>query len=115
MPKNDYILRFKLWFYSILNKLDEIKSDSTEFKIYRNQIIRSSSGSYMNYRSTARAKSTADFKYKLKIVEEELDETMGWLEIISERFNIDVSNEMNESDQLLRIIVSSIIRINEKK
>ena len=33
-----------------------------------------------NYRAACRGKSTNDFKDKLEIVEEELDETMFWLE-----------------------------------
>ena len=45
-------------------------------KVYIDQIIRSSTSSAANYRSAGRAKSKADFVNKLKIVEEELDETM---------------------------------------
>jgi four helix bundle protein len=35
-----------------------------------------------NYRPACRAKSNADFINKLKIVEEELDESMFWLEFV---------------------------------
>jgi four helix bundle protein len=43
---------------------------------YSNQLIRSSSSPGTNYRSALRGKSTADFIDKLKIVEEELDESI---------------------------------------
>lgn len=48
------------------------------------QLIRSSSSVGANYRASQRAKSTADFINKLKIVEEEVDETVYWLELFLE-------------------------------
>ena len=53
-------------------------------KNYSNQLIRSSSSVGANYRAACRAKSSADFLNKLKIVEEELDETMFFLELLAE-------------------------------
>ena len=44
-----------------------------EFNAYVNQLIRCSSSVGANYRASQRAKSTADFINKLKIVEEEVD------------------------------------------
>jgi len=43
---------------------------------YSHQLIRASSSPGANYRAACRAKSTADFINKLKIVEEELDESI---------------------------------------
>ncbi len=51
-------------------------------KNYSNQLVRCSSSVGANYRAACRAKSTADFINKLKIVEEELDETMFFLELL---------------------------------
>lgn len=48
------------------------------------QIIRSSNSVGANYRAATRAKSTADFINKLKIVEVVADETIHWLEVIEE-------------------------------
>ena len=53
---------------------------SLGFKTVRNQVVRSGPSSAANYRAACRGKSTADFKHKLEIVEEELDETLFWLE-----------------------------------
>ena len=47
-----------------------------EFRNYKGQLIRSSSSVGANYRAACRAKSTRDFINKLKIVEEELDESL---------------------------------------
>ena len=49
-----------------------------------NQLVRSATSIGANYRAACRAKSDADFVYKLKIVEEETDETIYWLEVIKE-------------------------------
>ncbi len=48
------------------------------------QIVRSGTSVGANYRAACRGKSKADFINKLKIVEEDLDETIYWLEIIIE-------------------------------
>jgi four helix bundle protein len=84
-------------------------------KVYIDQIIRSSTSSAANYRSACRAKSKADFVNKLKIVEEELDETMFFYEMIAE-FNSEIKKELRElfieANQLLSIIVSSINTTN---
>lgn len=53
-------------------------------KNYSNQIIRSSSSGGANYRAACRAKSNPDFINKLKIVEEEIDKTMYFLELLLE-------------------------------
>ena len=84
-------------------------------KVYIDQIIRSSTSSAANYRSACRAKSKADFINKLKIVEEELDETMFFYEMIAE-FNSEIKKELREhfieANQLLSIIVASINTTN---
>ncbi len=48
---------------------------SREIDAWVRQLIRSSSSVGANYRASQRAKSTADFINKLKIVEEEVDES----------------------------------------
>jgi four helix bundle protein len=80
-------------------------------KVYSKQLIRSSSSVGANYRATRRAKSTPDFINKLKIVEEELDESLFFLEMIV-AFNEDkreiIVTIYKEGEQLLKIIVASI-------
>jgi four helix bundle protein len=80
-------------------------------KTYCGQIIRCSSSSAANYRAACRAKSKADFVNKLRIVEEELDETMFFYEMIAE-FNENKKEALRilyiEANELLSIIVRSI-------
>ena len=76
----------------------------------KRQLIRSSSSAAANYRSACRAKSAPDFLNKLKIVEEELDESIFWIEFLIE-INVGPENSeylLKELNELLSIIVSSI-------
>lgn len=78
---------------------------------YCNQIIRSSSSVAANYRASRRAKSKADFINKLKIVEEELDESLFFLELLFEFNQIEkdrIVNLYKEGEELLKIIVATI-------
>jgi len=56
--------------------------NSREYNNYVNQLLRCSSSIVANYRAAMRAKSNADFIYKLKIVEEEADESQFFLELL---------------------------------
>jgi four helix bundle protein len=63
-----------------------------------------------NYRAVCRAKSRADFINKLRIVEEECDESLYWMEILIEAGQIKPSrlhDLMNEGAQILAIVVAS--------
>jgi four helix bundle protein len=62
-------------------------------RAYGGQLIRSSSSVGANYRATRRAKSTSDFVNKFKIVEEEMDESLFFLEMIVE-FNKEKRNKI---------------------
>lgn len=80
-------------------------------KNYSNQLIRSSSSVGANYRSSRRAKSKPDFINKLKIVEEELDESLFFLELLA-HFNEDKKEQIrtiySNGDGLLKIIVATL-------
>lgn len=76
------------------------------------QILKSSSSVAANYRAACRAKSTADFINKLKIVEEEADETLFWLEMMEEVKMVPDQNKhtvlKNEANHLTAIFVKSL-------
>ncbi len=104
--------RFKKWCYSCLDKVKSLENNN-ENKVIINQLVRSATSSYMNYRTVNRAKSKADMINKLKIVEEETDESIGWLEMIQDRNNIKTSDVCKEADELLKIVVSSIATLRK--
>lgn len=81
-------------------------------------MIDSATSSAANYRAASRGKSNADFINKLKITEEELDETMFWLELtvgVSEDWRPDVTPLWKEANELLSITVASINTSRQKK
>ncbi|KPM48352.1 four helix bundle protein [Jiulongibacter sediminis] len=86
--------------------------DAQEYRVVNYQLSKSSSSSAANYRAVCRGKSRPDFLNKLRIVEEELDESLFWLEYInaisSEKFIEDTKPLLKEGDELLSIIVASI-------
>lgn len=102
--------RFKKWAIFVVLLTRKLSNDP-EFKACRNQIVRSAPSAAANYRAATRGKSTADFLNKLKIVEEELDESIFGLEFILElqsSFKQDIDPLMKEANELLSIIVTSI-------
>src|SRR5580700_2062723 len=48
------------------------------------QLLRSGTSVGANYRAVCRAKSQSDFINKLRIVEEECDESLFWMEILTD-------------------------------
>ena len=76
------------------------------------QIVRSGTSPAANYRAACLGKSDKDFLNKLKMVEEELDETIHWLKIIAESEMIPANKLLGlqqEAHELYKIIVSSIV------
>ncbi len=80
-------------------------------RAYTNQLIRASSSVGANYRAACRAKSGKDFVNKLKIVEEECDECMFFMELIRE-IKPDSASSIEpmwkEANEILSIVVASI-------
>ena len=84
---------------------------SREFDAWARQLIRCSSSVGSNYRASQRARSKADFINKLKIVEEEADESIYWLELFQEVLKPgkkEIIHLKQEANELLAIIVASI-------
>ena len=99
-------------------KLTESLPNTKAGTVIGNQLLRSGTSVGANYRASCRAKSNADFVHKLSIVEEEADESIYWMELLVEGKIIKetlLENLMNEADQILSIIVSSIKTTKEKR
>lgn len=107
---NDLKKRFLDWSIQVVFFLRELPK-AEEHNIVRYQLIKSSSSSAANYRAACRAKSAKDFLNKLKIVEEELDESLFWfdfIEGIEPNWSKSLKPLFKEGNELLSIIVSSI-------
>ena len=102
--------RTKKFAISVLRYLEKLPYKNPYIAV-NNQLTRCSLSVGANYRAASRAKSNADFINKLKIVEEECDESMYFLEILLEfmpndKKEIDVL--WKEANELLSITVASI-------
>ncbi len=74
------------------------------------QLLRSGTSVGANYRAVCRAKSSADFINKLRIIEEECDESLFWMELLADNNLVKparLESLMSEADELLSIIVAS--------
>ena len=75
------------------------------------QLVRSGTSIGANYRAACRAKSSADMINKMKIVEEESDETEYWLEILVEAGLVpqnQIASIYKETDEILAMTVASL-------
>lgn len=52
-------------------------------RILVRQLVRAATSVGANYRAACLAKSTSDFLYKLKVVEEEADECLYWIDLLA--------------------------------
>ena len=89
----------------------EVLPQNYTSRVIVNQILRCALSVGANYRAVCRAKSDKDFINKMKIVEEECDETIYWLEIIEESglAKIEVVTPLKrEAKEILAMIVASI-------
>ena len=98
-------------------KLTENLPNSVTGRAIANQIVRSGTSPGANYRAARLGKSEKDFLNKLKIVEEELDETLYWLELLVESGLVKealLKDLMTENHELLKIIVSSVTTMKKR-
>jgi four helix bundle protein len=75
------------------------------------QILRSGTSVGANYRSACRARSNADFISKMNIVEEEIDESAYWMEMLVDAGLVKpklLQPLQQEAKELLAITVASI-------
>lgn len=109
---------FALTTFYTVDKLQK----STANEVMGRQLIRSCSSVGANYRAACKAKSSLDFINKLKIVEEESDESVYWLELIKAYNKIEdaeFEKVLIESRELEKIFAASAItarkNLNAKK
>jgi four helix bundle protein len=117
MTKEEMNKRTKEFAISIIRFCQNLPNID-EIKIIKGQILRSSTSVGANYRASNRAKSTSDMINKRKIVEEECDETMYWLELIAEvlpNFKDSIRPIYKEANEILSITVASIISLKQNK
>ncbi|HTY60707.1 MAG TPA: four helix bundle protein [Acidobacteriota bacterium] len=110
MDADELKRRTQVFALNIIRFVQNIPSGNATYIIGR-QLLRCGTSVGANYRAACRAKSRPDFIAKLKIVEEECDESIYWLELLSATQpgnESTVRSLIAEANQILSIIVASI-------
>ena len=111
MTKDDLRERLTVFAVGIIKMVDTLPNSISGVAIAR-QIVRSGTSPSANYRAACLAKSDKDCFNKLKMVEEELDETVHWLDVITRSQMVAASRVeplIQECRELLSIIVKAIV------
>jgi four helix bundle protein len=109
--------RTKQFRSDIIKLCEDLPRNAAGFETAK-QIIRSAGSVGANYRATVRAKSKADFIYKIKSVLEEADESMYWLEVIRDsnlRTGTEIERLIREANELTAIFAATDKTAKQRK
>jgi four helix bundle protein len=110
MTKQELLKRTKEFALRVIKAVQTLPDDRVADVLGR-QLLRCGTSVGANYRAACRAKSTSDFINKLKIVEEECDESLFWMELIVESDLIPTKRLEKlhaEANELLAITVAAL-------
>jgi four helix bundle protein len=116
MDENLFKLRTKQLALRIIKIVEALPNNRTADVLGR-QLIRSGTSIGANYRAACRGKSTADVIAKLRIVEEEADESAYWMELLIESGLIAearLSDVMRETNEIIAMTVASIRTLQKR-
>jgi four helix bundle protein len=109
MDRKELQQRTKKFHVDVIKLCSDFPRNAAGFETAK-QLIRAAGSVGANYRATVRAKSNADFIYKIEIVLEEADESHYWLEVIKEaelKIGTEVDRLINEANQLTAIFAAT--------
>ena len=116
MTKEELKERYRVFALRIIRMVNAMPNTIAGNAIAR-QIIRSGTSPSANYRAACIAKSDKDFLNKLRMVQEEIDETSHWLNLIIDSEMLPKSKVQDlyeESIELRRITTKAIITTKAK-
>lgn len=102
--------RTKQFALRVIKAVSSLPKNQTSDVLGR-QLLRSGTSVGANYRAACRARSDAEFRAKMGIVEEEADESGYWMELLIESNTVSekrMGDLLNEANELTAIAVSSI-------
>lgn len=109
MNSDELKLRTKRLALQVIQVTEALPRSRAE-EVLGKQLPRSASLAGANYRAACRARSKADFISKITIVEEEADESLHWLELLSDSKlvrNESLHPLIKEADELTAIFAAS--------
>jgi len=110
MNAEDLKKRTKAFALRVIRLTESLPTKQTA-QVLGKQLLRCGTSVSANYRAACRAKSRADFIHKLSIVEEEVDESGHWMELLVDSGIVEkrlLDPLMKEADELTAIVVASI-------
>lgn len=116
MSSGDLKQRTKVYALQVIALVDSLPRRRSA-DVIGHQLLRSATSVGANYRAARRGRSGADFIAKLKIVEEEADECLYWLELLGESGlapREQLTDLIAEGNALLAITVASIKTMRER-
>ena len=109
MTRKELQDRTKKFHVDVIKLCESFPKNAAGFETAK-QVIRSAGSVGANYRATVRAKSDADFIYKIEIVLEEADESNYWLEVVRDaglRVGEETNRLIDEANQLTAIFAAT--------
>ncbi len=116
MDENLFKQRTKQLALGFIKIVDVLPKNRTADMIGR-QLTRSGTSIGANYRAACRGKSTADVIAKLRIVEEEADESAYWMELLIESGLVPearLSELLQETNEIIAMTVASIRTLQKR-
>lgn len=99
-------------------KLFRVLPRSPDVQVMGRQVLRSGTSVAANYRAVCRARSSAEFLAKMGIVIEEADETVFWLELLTESGIVRAGQMealLQEANELLALFAASAQTARRKR
>lgn len=109
MNKFDLQKRTKKFHVDVIKLCGRFPKNAAGFETAK-QLIRAAGSVGANYRASCRAKSNADFIYKIEVVLEEADEALYWLQLSKEAGLVqggDLEALIKEANELVSIFNAS--------
>ena len=116
MDENLFKQRTKQLALRIIKAVESLPKNRTADVLGR-QLIRSGTSIGANYRAACRGKSTADVIAKLRIVEEEADESVYWMELLMESGLVSeagLAELLRETNEIIAMTVASIRTLQKR-
>jgi four helix bundle protein len=117
MGSNDLQVRTRLFALRVIRLVEALPPGRTVDVIGR-QLLRCATSVGANYRAACRAQSANDFIAKMKMVEEEADESLYWLSLLTDANIVPegrVRDLVAEGDEIVAMTVASVKTVRSRK
>jgi four helix bundle protein len=91
---------------------------TTEAEVMGKQVLRSGTSIGAHYREAIRARSTAEYISKLEVALQEMEETIYWLELLSDSEVVErsrIEKLFEEAQELTAILVTCVRKAKQRK